>query len=135
MSNLQTVQAIYQAFGRGDVAAILDRLSPTVEWEYPEGSPSVPWLRRRTGREAVAGFFRDLGDVRLEKFVPKEFLEGPAVVVVLIDVELVVKATGRRVVEDDEIHVWRFDARGQVARFRHGIDTHRHHLALHGGAA
>ena len=33
MSNTDTVREIYEAFGRGDVAAILDRLDDAVEWE------------------------------------------------------------------------------------------------------
>jgi len=28
--------------------------------------------------------------------------------------------------EEDEIHLWRFGANGLVARFRHGVDTHKH---------
>lgn len=33
MKNLQTVHDIYQAFGRGDVASILEFMHPDVEWE------------------------------------------------------------------------------------------------------
>jgi uncharacterized protein len=129
MSNLQTVREIYEAFGRGDVPAILQRLSPTVEWEYPETATGVPWLQRRERREAVAGFFQALADIQMHRFVPKEFLEGERVVVVLLDVEFTVKQTGKRVVEEDEIHVWRFDAEGLVSRFKHGVDSHKHQLA------
>jgi ketosteroid isomerase-like protein len=32
-SNLPTVPSIYQAFGKGDVLAILDVLAEDVEWE------------------------------------------------------------------------------------------------------
>lgn len=32
-THLDSVTAIYEAFGSGDVAAILDRLSPDVRWE------------------------------------------------------------------------------------------------------
>ncbi len=34
MGNIETVQQIYEAFARGDVAAILDKLDEAVEWEY-----------------------------------------------------------------------------------------------------
>ena len=37
MSNLATVQAIYAAFGRGDVPAILSHLTDGVAWEHGEG--------------------------------------------------------------------------------------------------
>jgi uncharacterized protein len=124
---------MYEAFSRGDIAAILDRLSPNVEWEYPETSTTVPWLQRRVGRDAVAGFFHALGGMELEKFAPKEFLEAGGVVVVLLDVAFTVKATGQRVEEPDEIHVWRFDSQGRVSRFKHGVDSHRHQLACQTG--
>jgi hypothetical protein len=50
-------------------------------------------------------------------------------VVVLIDVELTVKATGTRIVEEDEVHIWYFDAQRRVTRFGHRVDTHQHWLA------
>ena len=34
MSNLQTVQDIYAAFGRGDIPAILDELADDVRWDH-----------------------------------------------------------------------------------------------------
>jgi ketosteroid isomerase-like protein len=33
VSNVDTVQAIYEAFGRGDVASILDHHADDVEWD------------------------------------------------------------------------------------------------------
>ena len=132
MSNLQTVREIYDAFGRGDVLAILSRLSESVEWEYGPASTNVPWLQRRRGRDGAAGFFASTAEFEMHRFTPKEFLEGPGVVVVLLDVELTVRATGRRIAEEDEIHVWRFDGDGRVVRYRHGLDTHMHQLAWAG---
>lgn len=129
MSNLQKVQDIYEAFRQGDVPTILQWLSPTVEWEYPATSTTVPWLQARKGREAVAGFFLALDGIQMDRFTPKEVLEGERLVVVLLDVEFTVKQTGKRVVEEDEIHIWRFDAQGLVSRFKHGVDSHRHQLA------
>jgi hypothetical protein len=75
-----------------------------------------------------------LDGMLLEKFAPKEFLEAKGVVVVLLDVAFTVKATGQRVEEHDEIHVWRFDSQGRVSQFKHGVDSHRHHLACQTGS-
>lgn len=130
MSNLETVQRIYAAFGAGDIPAILVTLADDVDWEYGPGATSVPWLQRRSGRAAVAGFFESLGGIEMHRFAPKQLIEGDGVVVALIDVEFTVKSTGKRLAEEDEIHVWRFNAQGQVARFRHGADTHAHQLAV-----
>jgi hypothetical protein len=78
------------------------------------------------------GFFESLGGADFQKFMPKEFIDGGNVVLALVDVELTVKATGKRIVEEDEMHLWRFNDRGEVARFRHGVDTHQHHVACAG---
>ena len=130
MSNLKTIQEIYEAFGRGDIPAIMSKLSDRVEWEYGAESTNVPWLQRRQGLEGAAGFFASLEEMQMLKFHPKEFFEGDGVVVVLLDVEFKVRSTGKHVAEEDEIHVWRFDKEGKIARFRHGADTYTHHLAF-----
>lgn len=132
MSNLQTVQGIYAAFGRGDVPAILERLAPDVEWEYGSSGHGVPWLQPRRGRDQVAGFFQTLALLEFPKFVPTTMLEGPGIVIALLDVEARVKATGRSFAEPDEVHIWHFDAAGRVCKFRHAVDTHQHVLAYRG---
>ena len=132
MSNLATVQGIYAAFGRGDIPAILAALADDVEWEYGVNSTDVPWLQPRRGRDAVLGFFQSLATVEIHQFVPSACFESGGTVVALCQFEATVKATGKRIAEVDEVHVWHFDAAGKVARFRHRIDTHHQHLAFHG---
>ncbi len=68
----------------------------------------------------------------ITRLEPTAFLESGPTVVVLFQLEATVKATGRRVVEEDEVHIWHFDAAGKASRFRHRVDTHLHHLAFHG---
>ena len=126
MSNLTTVRAIYAAFGRGDVPTILTHLDEHVEWEYGAGESSVPWLQRRHGRDGAAAFFASLKGLVIAKFTPKALLEGDGVVVALIDLEATVTATGRPIVEEDEVHIWYFNQAGKVSRFRHRVDTHQH---------
>jgi ketosteroid isomerase-like protein len=122
---------MYAAFGRGDVPGILAHLADDVDWEYGQASNDVPWLQPRRGRDAVGGFFEAVGGgLEFHKFAPKEIIEGDGVVVALIDIDATVKATGRRITEEDEIHVWRFGADGKVVRFRHGVDTHAHQSAF-----
>jgi ketosteroid isomerase-like protein len=132
MSNLQATQEIYEAFGRGDVPAILSKLSEAVDWEYGASSSNVPWLQRRQGRDGAAAFFSSLGEIQIQKFTPKAFLDGGGLVVVLVDIEFTVKVTGKRVVAEDKVHIWHFDHQGKVARFRHRVDTQQHVLAYRG---
>jgi ketosteroid isomerase-like protein len=130
VSNIATVHDIYAAFGRGDVPAILARLAPDVEWEYGPATPDVPWLQPRRGPGEVGHFFASLAAIEFRRFEPTAFFESGPTVVVLIQLEAVVRATGRAVVEADEVHIWHFDAAGQVARFRHRVDTLQHHRAF-----
>lgn len=121
-----------RAQGKGDVPTILDRLADSVEWEYGAGPTEVPWLKARRGRAGAAEFFGSLAALEIHRFVPKTFLEGPGVVVVLLDLEASAKATGKRIVEEDEVHVWYLDDRSRVTRFRHRVDTQQQRAAFRG---
>jgi ketosteroid isomerase-like protein len=122
------MQQIYEAFGRGDIPAILERLSEDVRWEHwPSGNSAqdadVPYMRERTGREAVGAFFQDLQeDFEMNSFEPHTFLEGDSTVAVVIRVDLTVRATGKRI-QDEEIHLVEFGPDGEVTALRHLLDT------------
>jgi ketosteroid isomerase-like protein len=58
--NLELIQRGYEAFGRGDIAAVLDILSDDVDWNVTEVLPQGGRLR---GKEEVAGFFERLGGI------------------------------------------------------------------------
>jgi uncharacterized protein len=130
MSNQQTVQDIYAAFGRGDIPAILDKLADDVCWDHlPDGGGAqrhdVPWLRERTGRDEVAGFFDALGGLEIHVFAPTVILADGDTVVALIDEDATVRATGERF-RDKTAHVWTFGPDGRVVEFRHVADTVKH---------
>jgi ketosteroid isomerase-like protein len=129
MSYTSTIQAIYEAFGKGDIQSILEHLSPMVDWDYGPGHSTIPWMQHRHGHVGAQEFFAALNALEFHRFEPKTLLEGPGIVVALIDVEFTVKTTGKRVVEEEEVHIWRFDEAGKVNRFRHRIDTLQHYLA------
>lgn len=131
MGNTDVVGRIYEAFGRGDVPGILEHLAEDVEWEYGVNSTEVPGLQPRRGRDEVPAFFEALSGVEIHRFEPKAFFESGNIVVVLIDFEGTVKATGQKVLDEDEVHIWHFED-GKVVRFRHRADTHQHHVAWQG---
>ena len=133
--NLQLVQDIYAALGRGDHSAMLDQLADNADWDYAyRVAPSpVPWLQPRSGKEEVAGFFKSLQDnLEIHKFAVNALAVGPGVVVALFEIEATVKHTGRRIVEQNEAHIWHFDEAGKVVRFRHCADTYQHVMAYRG---
>lgn len=131
MSELDTVRKMYAAYARGNYEAILPYLAESVEWEYGLDSTELPWLRHRRGRDEVVEFFRALDALVIHRFIPKTLLQAGQVVVALFDFEATVKATGTRIIEEDDVHIWHFDAEGKVFRFRHRVDTHQQLMAFH----
>ena len=59
--NLQTASQMYEAFGRGDLQAILDRVTDDVDWSTDAAIMSAPWYGPRHGKDGVASFFEAIG--------------------------------------------------------------------------
>lgn len=134
MDNLATVQSIYEAFGKGDLPAILSHLAADVEWERWEGGNSgadagIPYLQPRTGPSDVAGFFEALSALQFHRFEPRALTAGGNVVMASLLVDLENKANGKRFT-DEEVHMWTFNDAGKVTRFRHFVDTSKHIAAM-----
>jgi uncharacterized protein len=55
--NLELIQGGYEAFGRGDIPAVLAIQSDDIEWNVTEVLPQGGHLR---GKDEVAGFFERL---------------------------------------------------------------------------
>jgi len=130
-SHVATVQSIYAAFGRGDIEAILEHLADDVVWDE-EGLPGVPWLAPRRGKTGAREFFQSLAAIDMHRFEVKAVIGSGDVVLGLVDVEFTVRVTGWRVRENDEVHVWRFNAENKIASFRHRVDTWQHVEAVRG---
>lgn len=120
--NVDAVKEMYACFGRGDVAAILARLDPEVEWEHDWGAEPLSLYQPRHARDAVLGFFQALADFEFQRFEPTGYLEGDDMVAVPIRIELRHKTSGREF-RDLEMHLWTFGSNGLVTRFRHMVDT------------
>ena len=131
MTHAATVAAIYEAFGRGDIPAILERISEDVQRERPGVDHGIPWLEPGRGKAHVLRFFEALGAMSFEAFEVTNILEHGATVVGLVSSTISVKASGQRF-SDDEAHVWTFGADGRVAAFRHLCDTVVHKRAAGG---
>jgi hypothetical protein len=59
--NIETARQLYEAFGRGDLQAILDRVTDDVDWSTDAAIASAPWYGPRQGTDGVAGFFEAIG--------------------------------------------------------------------------
>jgi hypothetical protein len=132
MSHIESVEAIYDAFGRGDIPAILERLAEDVEWEQEMSTGhGIPYLLPGRGRRHVQEFFESLAAIELTRFEPFSFLSNDTQVVCLVRATIRNRRTGKSF-DDLEAHLWGFDAKGRVNAFRHLADTHAHWLANQG---
>jgi ketosteroid isomerase-like protein len=130
-TNVDVVQATYEAFGRGDIPALLDLLTDDVEWTL-QGPSAIPFAGPRRGREGVAEFFSLLGDtIEFQQFEPREFVaQGDTVVVVGFERNLI-KPTGRTF-EQEWAHVYTLRD-GKIAKGRFFEDTAAYAVAFGAG--
>jgi hypothetical protein len=121
VSNTATVKAIYEAFGRGDVATILDKLDDAVEWETTAPVSEVPWLQARRGKANIVGFFQSMAPLKITRFEPHAIFDGGDKIFVLIAFEAAVG--GKHYSFPNNGHLWQFDAAGKVVKYDHVTDT------------
>jgi ketosteroid isomerase-like protein len=124
MSNVDTVKSIYEAFGRGDVEAILATLDEQVTWDTQYAEPAAPWLEPRVGRASVAGFFAALAPMDISQFEPHTFLADGDRVLAVIAIEA--RTGGEKHTIPNEGHLWTFGPNGLVVDYQHLTDTATH---------
>jgi ketosteroid isomerase-like protein len=120
--NLTIVKEIYEAVGRGDVAAIVGRVSEDVDWAAEAAGKSAPWHGPRVGRDGVVSFFTDLAtSIEIIAFTPHSFAAGEDDVHLLVDWTIRPVTTGREASMTMH-HYWRLHD-GEVTYFRGSEDT------------
>jgi ketosteroid isomerase-like protein len=103
-SDADVVRGIYDAFGRGDVAAILAALDENIEWRVPE---NLPHGGDRSGRDDVGAFFQGIGE-NWDSLVLEieDSVSGGGRVVVLARIHGKLRSTGEET-GYTAAHVWR----------------------------
>src|SRR4051812_2324780 len=120
--NVTTGQGIYAGFGRGDVEAILARLSPEVDWREVGRLEDCPAFGPRKGHAEVVEFFQAVaGTADFTAFEVHSIDAGGDKVFVEGRNARVMKASGKSA-ESPWLHVFTFED-GKVARFADYIDT------------
>jgi len=126
--NVATATKIYEAFGRGDIPAILDHLADDVQWEsWADNSAQgagVPWMAPRRGKVGAAEFFSLVGGFKIHEFQVLSIMSGGNQVAVEFVLDATVP-TGNHY-RDEELHLWTFNELGKVTRLRHYTDTAKH---------
>lgn len=123
MDNVSLLKSLYEAFGRGDVPAVLGAMSPQMKWHEAEGNPYMPSGEAWVGPDAVlTNLFMKLG-TEWDGFTvhPKSFYGAGNSVIVEGRYTGTYKATGKRM-DAQVCHVWDV-ADGKVTRFQQYVDT------------
>ncbi len=121
-AKIETVQRIYEAFGRGDIDYILDQLTDDVDWASCPDSDIAPWHGIRRGKGEVPSFFKALGEtLQITEFMPLSFASNETDVMVVTRWGATAPATGRALTMDIH-HWWRFRD-GRICFYRGTEDT------------
>jgi ketosteroid isomerase-like protein len=118
---LEGVRQAYQAFGRGDVPAVLDLVAEQVDWQF-RGAKRLPYTGAFKTKAEVARWFTSIAEVDdIQGFEPREFIDGGDHVTVL-GWERTAARPGGKVFETEWVHV--FTVRGgKIVRFWGIYDT------------
>jgi uncharacterized protein len=129
--NIKTITQIYEAFGRGDVATILDGVTDDVDWAAEAASSAAPWYGVRRGRDAVAEFFAAFGaTMEVEEFTPIAIAATDTDVLTVVRFQARSRSTGRSAAMNLH-HYFRFRD-GKIAYYRGSEDTAQTAAVLHG---
>lgn len=127
----KTIQAMYEAFGRGDVEAILESVDDNVDWGADTNSTVAPWYGARKGKDGVVSFFQDFGStMEIEEFTPITLMANDDTVLSILKCRAKVRANGNKI--DMNLHHWFTFRNGKVVHYRGTEDSAQVEAALKG---
>lgn len=123
MNNLQVIQRVYDAFGKGDLPAVLGAFDPRIEWREAEGNPYEMSGKAWIGGDAVTqNLFVKLGeDWDGFTVTPTSFHDAGDSVVAEGRYTGTHKSTGKSI-DMQFCHVWRLSG-GKATSFQQYCDT------------
>lgn len=123
-TNVDRINEIYAAFGRGDIDHIFASVADDVDWGLEANVPqALAWLKAGRGRDKVKAYFKGVGEnMDFHSFVPKLVLGQGNEVLTLVEVSFTGKRTGKRLDSIEAMH-FTFDDKGKITRYRIVLDT------------
>jgi hypothetical protein len=121
-TNRERVHALYEAFSRGDVPAVLSCFDPQIQWREAESfryADRNPYIGPQAVAEGV--FLRIASDVDHFSVTPERLADAGDIVLSEGRYRGTVKATAKAV-DVQFAHVWRFRD-GKVVEFQQYTDT------------
>jgi ketosteroid isomerase-like protein len=120
--NIQTIKGVYEAFGRGDVEAILAVVTDDVDWATETSSDGAPWYGVRHGKAGVTTFFVDLAKtMEVDEFTPLTFAANDDDVMTIVRYTAHSRETGKSATM--QLHHWFRFRDGKIASYRGTEDT------------
>ena len=121
-ANIKTIMGVYEAFGRGDVATIVDAVTDDVDWAAEAAGTAAPWYGVRHGKDAVANFFAEFGStMEVEEFTPVSIAASDTDVLTVVRFRARSRATGKTGAMD--LHHYFTFRDGKIAYYRGTEDT------------
>lgn len=123
MSNVELVAGAYDAFGRGDIPAVLGAMDAEIHWYEAEGNPYMPSGEPFVGPDAVLSslFMRLAEDWDGFAVHPGSFHDAGDVVVVEARYAGTHREMGK-VLDAQVCHVWTLRD-GKISKFQQYVDT------------
>jgi ketosteroid isomerase-like protein len=120
--NIKIIQGVYEAFGRGDVAAVLDAVAEDVDWAAEAAGTGAPWYGVRHGKDEVVKFFEEFGTaMEVEEWTPLAFAASDADVHSVVRIRARARATGKALTMN--LHHFFTMRDGKIAYYRGTEDT------------
>jgi hypothetical protein len=123
MNNVDLLRSLYDAFGRGEVPAVLGMMSPDIKWFEAESNPYMPSGEPWIGPDAILNnLFMRIGAEWDPFLVHVKSIYGAGdTVVAEVRYSGHYKPTGKRL-DCQACHVW--DVKdGKITRFQQYVDT------------
>ena len=127
--NIKIIKDVYEAFGRGDVAAVLDAVADDVDWAAEAAGTGAPWYGVRHGKGEVVKFFEAFGTaMEVEEWTPLAFAASDADVHAVVRIRARSRATGKSVAMN--LHHFFTLRDGKIVYYRGTEDTAQTEAAL-----
>jgi ketosteroid isomerase-like protein len=120
--HIKTIMQVYEAFGRGDVAAILDAVTEDVDWAAEAASAAAPWYGVRHGKDGVAAFFAAFGSaMEVLEFTPVSYAANDTDVLTVVRFQVRSRSTGKTAAMN--LHHFFTFREGKIAYYRGSEDS------------
>lgn len=120
--NIKLIRTAYEAFGRGDIPAVLDMLHDDCEWGVDATGHPAPYYGVRHNKGEVLAFFQELGSMfEVEQFEPIAMAGDGDDVLAVVTYGIKSRATGKSGTMNIYHHFKVVD--GTVRYFRGSEDT------------